>query len=568
MARPRPTSSMEGFIRRPSDRKVGGVIGGQQSQPQKRPELGLSPVEPQQTTRTETARVSRTGISRDEISASLNNIHDNDTEPERKKGRKPRGQKSARRRWIVRSILAIFVVIIGIGGYFGWKTIVASGNVFKGSILDVFQNQPLKQDANGRSNILVLGTSQDDPGHQGGNLTDSMMILSIDQNKKNAYMISIPRDLYVKYGQACDSGYTGKINVYYSCVGGDGNSVDADRAALTKTENFIGNIFGLDIQYGVNVDYTVMRDLVNAVGGSITVDIQGDGPTPTGVPAGSIMDSNFDWKCGVGDRKVTHAQVLKRCPPRGHFIDYGPGNQTLDAEHALYLAQARGDSAPTWGLTQSNFDRERNQQKIIKAIRDKAVSAGVLANFGNVSNIIDTLGNNLRTTFQTNEARTLASLSKDIKDNDIKTIDLNTGDNPIMTTGMVDGQSVVEPAAGTYDYSGLQLALQQKMSSDPVIQEAAPIAVFNGSGVAGVAQTEANKLKDDKFSVGTVGNAPTGNYAQYVLYEIGSDAPGTLAKLEQRYNVKVTAGAPPVTVSSTTKFVLIIGQQPTTTSSN
>ncbi|MDB5183944.1 MAG: hypothetical protein JWO07_625 [Candidatus Saccharibacteria bacterium] len=569
----RPTSSMEGFINRPTDRKVGGVIGGQQLQSQKKQDTPPPKEEKKEEKREkqEGPRLSRAGISRDEINASLTGIDDLETEPEQpKKGRKPHAPKSKKRKWIVRIILLILVIFLGIGGYFAYKTITASGNVLKGSIFDVFQNQPLKQDDNGRSNILVLGTSEDDPGHQAGNLTDSMMIMSIDQNKKNAFLISIPRDLYVKYGQACDSGYAGKINVYYSCVH-SGSGVDADRNALTKTASFVGDIFGLDVQYGVNVNYTVMREMVNAVGGSITVNIEGDGDVPAGVKAGSVMDSNFDWKCGVGDRKVTHAQVLARCPPSGHFIDYGPGPQVLDAEHALYLAQARGDSAPTWGLAQSNFDREKNQQKIIKALREKAVTAGVLSDFGKVSSIIDALGNNLRTTFETKEFHTLVSLAQDIKDNDIQSISLIDGVNgakPVMTTGNVDGQSVVEPAAGTYDYSDLQLAIQQRMSSDPVIREAAPIAIYNGSGVAGVAQTESGKLKADKFVVDSVGNAPKGDYAQYVLYQIGDGNAGTLAKLQQRYNIKVTPGAPPIIVDSTAKFVLIIGVQPTTTSNN
>jgi anionic cell wall polymer biosynthesis LytR-Cps2A-Psr (LCP) family protein len=570
----RPTSSMEGFINRPTDRKVGGIIGGQQLQSEKKPDekpntkQAIKVQKREEKVESETPRLSRSGISRDEINASLSGI--DDLEPDSddpKKGRKPSKPKSSKRKWALRVFLVILVILVGIGGYVAFKTIIASGNVFKGSILDVFQSQPLKQDENGRSNILVLGTSEDDPGHQAGNLTDSMMIMSVDQNKKNAFLVSIPRDLYVKYGRACDSGYAGKINVYYSCVH-SGNGVDADRDALTKEASFIGDIVGLDIQYGVNVNYTVMREMVNAVGGSITVDIEGDGAVPTGVKPGSVMDSNFDWKCGVGDRKVSHAQVLKRCPPNGHFIDYGPGPQKLDAEHALYLAQARGDSAPTWGLAQSNFDREKNQQKIIKALREKAVSAGVLSDFGKVSSIVDALGNNLRTTFETKEFRTLVSLAQDIKSDDIKSISLIDGDKPVMTTGNVDGQSVVEPAAGTYDYSQLRLAIAQKMSSDPVIQEAAPIAIFNGSGVAGVAQTEADKLKDDKFTVGTIGNAPKGNYAQYVLYHIGNGDAGTLAKLQQRYNIKVTSGTPPITVDSTVKFVLIIGVQPTTTSNN
>lgn len=79
----------------------------------------------------------------------------------------------------------------------------------------------------------------------------------------------------------------------------------------------------------------------------------------------------------------------KNCPPNGHFIEYKNGLTQLDAEHALYLAMARGDIEPTYGLGNSNFDREKNQQKIIVAIKEKAMSTGTITNVGKVSGIID-----------------------------------------------------------------------------------------------------------------------------------------------------------------------------------
>ena len=546
---------MDGFVSRRPGRKVGGIING---------EKDFQSIEKRaEPVKDDIPKPTRSGITRAEIDASLRGLDEEENQPpvRRKRQEVTPARWSSRRKWIKRVAIVLAVLVVGIGAYVGIKTIIAGTNVFQGSILDIFQNVPLKQDVNGRSNILILGTSEDDPGHQGGDLTDSMMILSIDQHKKNAYMISIPRDLYVQYDRACASGYEGKINVYYGCVHA-GKGAEADRKALGEAGSFIGKIFGLNIQYGVNVNYTVMRELVKAVGGTITVNIEGNGPVPYGVKPGSVMDSNFDWKCGAGDWKVSYAERLKRCPTRGHFIDYPAGPAVLDAEHALYLAQARGDSSPTWGLAQSNFDREKNQQKIIKALRDKAVSAGVLTDFSKVSAVIDALGNNLRTTFQTKEFRTLVSLAQDIKSEDIRSVSLIDGDDPIMTTGNVNGQSVVKPAAGTYDYTQLQSLIHQKLSSNPIIQEAATVSIYNASGIAGAAQTEAEKLEADKFTIGTVDNAPSGEYARYVLYRIGSGNDETAKKLQQLYGVTITKGNPPVTVDAATKFVLIIGKQP------
>lgn len=545
-----PRNSTDGFV----PRRPGSQLGEHHT-PSARPARPAAdgyfqPNRPS-TEQPGTLRRSDLGIARSDLDESLRGI-DSIGQPvgsgdKKGRGRKNKKPQSRRRKIIKRVLIALLIIILALGGYLAYKALHAGGNIFKGDILGLIQNKPLKQDANGRSNILVLGTSEDDPGHQGANLTDSIMILSIDQKNKNAYMISIPRDLEVQYGQLCVPGSQGKINVYYSCVGG-GESVNGDRAALTKTADFIGqNVVGMDIQYGVNVNYTVMRQLVDAVGG-ITITIESRDPR-------GQMDSNFDWKCGRGDPKVSRAEELRRCPPSGHFIDYPNGPVNLDAEHALYLAQARGDAAPTYGFEQSNFDREKNQQKIVKAIRDKAMSVGVLANFGKVTGILDGLGDNLRTTFDTSEIRTLVSLAKDIKDKDIQSISLIDGDNPIM-----DGDA--QPTAGKFEFGPLQALLKKKLSKDPVVREGAQIVVLNGTGESGVAQTQADKMSDEGYTISGVATAPEGNYADVEIYQVGTGMNATKAKLESSFKTKVKTTAPPVDVADGTNFVIIFGKDP------
>jgi anionic cell wall polymer biosynthesis LytR-Cps2A-Psr (LCP) family protein len=447
-----------------------------------------------------------------------------------------------RRHRLVKPIL-IFILIIGllIGAWLGVKTLLASNSIFKGDVFGLIQHKDLKMDSNGRSNILVLGTSEDDPGHQGANLTDSIMVLSVDQKNKNAYMISVPRDLEAKYGQACVSGYAGKVNVYFSCVN-DEDSSSAEDERQTAARKFFGDILGLDIQYSVHVNYTVMRDLVGALGG-ITVTIESRDPR-------GQMDSNFDWKCRGGKPYASAATMKQKCPPSGHFIDYPNGPVNLDAEHALYLAQARGDSAPTYGFEQSNFDREKNQQKIIVAIKEKALSSGTVTNFSKVSGMVDALGNNLRTNFETSEVRTLMSLSQDIP---------STG---IQSLSLIDNQLVndsAQPTAGLYDFSEIQAFIRKKLNSSPLARESAHVVVLNASGIAGAAQAEADKLTALGMEIDQVGNAPAeGSYKTNTVYQITKGKPLTLAKLGAVYGTTVKTTPAPVTVDETTDFVIIL----------
>jgi anionic cell wall polymer biosynthesis LytR-Cps2A-Psr (LCP) family protein len=556
-------SSVDGFIPRRPNNRLGEL------HQVKKPDAAIKPID--RTLRTSAAASTqpvgrpRPGreIGRDDIGDSLRGIdsepQNDGSKPSRRQRRKDKKANkkpiSKRRRIIKRIAIALLIILIGIGGFLAYKALNASGNVLQGNIFDLIQHEPLKEDANGRSNFLLLGTSEDDPGHEAGYLTDSIMVLSIDQKNNNAYTFSIPRDLYVEYGEACMSGYRGKINVYFSCVN-DGTDDAAEQDRLTKTRGFVGDVVGMDIQYAAHVNYTVMRDVVNAIGGSIQVNIEGDEGNGQQPDIG-IMDANFDWKCGANLAK--RKQV---CPPDGHFIDFEPGIQTL---HALYLAQARGDAANI-GLAQSNFDRERNQQKILVAIRDKALSSGTLTNLGAVTGLIDALGNNLRTNIETKEIRTLMEVAQKIESSNIVSIDLYEKDNPMFTTGTLPGAgSSVYPKAGVGEYSQLQAYIAKKLTSNPVVREGANVTVLNGSGVAGVGQTVADTLTKQGFTIDEVTNAPEGEYADIEVYQIGDGNTATASKLKELYGITIKTTTPPVSVTGETDFVVIVGKAPNTT---
>ncbi len=484
------------------------------------------------------------GTARKDIDSSLKGIDIDEPKKGGKKGRK-KAPLSKKKRIIKWSIIGFLVLVLGLAGFMAYKILNAGGNIFKGGILDIIQSQPLKKDANGRSNILILGTSEDDPGHGGAYLTDSMMVMSIDQDKKLVDMFSIPRDLYVEYGMACNSGYQGKINEYFNCVNTDWKSKSAEDERLTKTRQFVGGIFGLDVQYAVHVNNTVIKQAVDAVGG-VDVDIQGDGPVPYGVQPGSVLDRNFDWRCNYD------------C----YLVKYSPGVHHIDGLHALFLAQARGDTAPTYGLARSNFDREINQQKIIVALKEKAASSGTFTNPLKVTGLLDALGDNLRTNFETKEIRTLMKLGSEIDSKDINRIDLNDGDKAVVESGNYGGASVVIPSAGAFNYTDIRAFIDKVLSSNEVTREGANVVVLNGSGKAGVAQTQADKLIGQGFTVSGVDTAPAGTYADVEVYQIGKGMSKTKSKLESMFKVKVKTTAAPVSVADGTNFVVIFGKDP------
>ena len=485
------------------------------------------------------------GLSRTDIDESLREI-DQPTEDKKSRKRRHKGGKSPRRRKLIKwSIIAILLLLLAGGVYVGIKTVLASNSVFNGDIFGLVQHKKLKQDEGGRTNILIFGTSEDDPGHEAAWLTDSIMVLSVNQETKDAYMVSIPRDLEVQYGQPCLSGYAGKINGVYGCNYEDGENEEAGAKALMKQ---VSSVTGLEIPYYAHVNYSVVRDIVKALG-SITVNIEGSGGAP------GVMDSNFDWKCKGGNAYASRATMIKNCPPNGHFIDYPNGPAELDAEHALYLAQARGDIQPTYGLGNSNFDREQNQQKIIVAIKDKALSTGTLTNVGKVTGLIDAVGNNLRTNFETTEIRTLMDLAQGIPNESIQRINLL--DEKILTAS-------AQPVRGKFDFTDLRAFIKKKLYATGISKEEPVVMVLNGTGVAGVAQEQADILTELGMTA-VPGNAPEGSFQTNMIYRVGK-APKkqTADKLKALYNAepKYTESIPGVTVGEDTDYVVILITQP------
>lgn len=453
------------------------------------------------------------------------------------------------KRAVIWAVVVMASLAAVVGGFMAWKLLSTTGKVFQGNPLTaLFGTTQLKADAGGRTNILLLGTSEDDGNHGGAYLTDSIMILSLSATKKDAYVLSVPRDLWVKYNRSCVSGNQGKINVEYICNAdtanhGAGNPSD-ETAGQAAARTMIGNIFGLDIQYSVRADYTVLEKTVDAVGG-ITVTIAS--PDPRGV-----LDRNFDWKCPNGK------------PQTCYNVKYPNGPAHLDGLHALYLARARGDDPQgrTYGFSNANFDREKYQQAIMVGLKEKAASAGMLENPVVITNLLDALGNNIYTNINADEVKSFISLAKNIDMSKVTHLTLNDTQKPLVKTGEMDGESIVLPASGLYNYSAIQHYIQSSIGGAATTEATATVDVLNASGLAGAAQKQADSLAAQGLIVGNVQSVTKRTESSAIsLYDrTHGQKPVALKKLQQLLNVTAATDAAPSSSSSTADFVVVLNK--------
>ncbi|MCC6905150.1 MAG: LCP family protein [Anaerolineae bacterium] len=250
--------------------------------------------------------------------------------------------------------------------------------------------------ASSRVTVLVLGTDTR-PSEQGYRTpTDSLILLSIDRETKQATMLSLPRDLYVDVpGRGPD-----RINTAYVAGGGP--------VAMQVVEDTLG----VPVDHYMVVQFGAFTTLVDQIGG---IDIY--------VPY-EINDPEFPAEC----------YSRSDCGFEPLFVP--AGLQHMDGYTALRYARTRhGDS---------DYERARRQQAVIFAIRDRVVSFSMLPTLiQKAPTLAATIGDSLRTDMTLEQMLDLAQLTIDTPDDNIRSAVLDG--RYVIPTRTSGGASVLAP---------------------------------------------------------------------------------------------------------------------------
>lgn len=451
--------------------------------------------------------------------------------------RPPAASKSSRLRRIGRAItlkravITLALLILGIGGWVGGTFIYNTHKIFGGSIFSVLSTTKLKGEDSGRVNILLAGNSADDPGHDGANLTDSILILSVDTKNNTAFLLSVPRDLWVRipgagYQKINDAYVVGQVNGF--------SQAGFPNGGMGLLEQIVEKNMGIPIDYYALIDYSALRDAVNAVGG-ITVNIQSSDPR-------GLYDPSIDY--------ATHGPLVK----------LSNGLHTLNGEQALDLARARGDNYRSYGFAQSDFTRTQNQRMMFVALKSKVTTAGVLANPAKLSSLASAIGSNVKTDLKLSEVHRLYDIMKPINPNNIQSLGLNNaaGKNLLANYSAPDGESALIPAAGVTDYTDIQAYLRRVTSSNPVVEESAAIVLLNATNTFGLATKQKTALTAKGLSVAAVADAQSPQAVTTIIDNSNGKMPATKNLLQQLYGNHFTT-VNPYAGGYTADFIVLLG---------
>ena len=320
-----------------------------------------------------------------------------------------------------------------------------------------------------------------------GTNTDTMILVHIPANGSAASFVSFPRDSYVSIpGHGQD-----KLNAAYAYgmadapVDATGAQVQAAGAQLLIQT--ISQLTGLAIDHYAEVDLLGFFNLSSVIGG---VEV-------------NLCNAVQDDFSGV---------------------DLPAGVSTIEGTQALAFVRQRH------GLPRGDFDRIVRQQYFIAAMIRKMLSDNVLLDLGKQRDLVEEAANSL-TVDQTLDLFDLAARMQSV------------------TAGSIDFQTIPYVGDSTDDAGRYILQLQDEdtlheffanLSANAAVPTEAPatpaeaatvdpsevsVAVFNGSGVAGVAGSAADDLGAAGFTVTSTGNADSTAYtATEIRYAAGDEA--------------------------------------------
>lgn len=433
----------------------------------------------------------------------------------------------------MKTFVGVIVTGVLVSGYLFGKAYLKTRQIFKGGTAGAAALQEnvdptkLNGEGDGRVNILLLGKGGD--GHTAPDLTDTILVASIDPVQKEAALLSIPRDLYVR-----SKGSSMKINAVYATaknnvLGGrkiDNQEAEAEKAGLSAVEQVVEDTMGIPVHYHVMIDFTGFQKAIDTIGG---VD-------------------------AVVTEKTSVYEVMS-IDGRRYVLDVQAGQQHFDGFRALAFSRSRYTS------TRGDFDRAERQRLILLAMKEKVFSLGTFGNPLKINQLISDFGNNMQSNLSTGEVMRLYDIGKGIESNKVSSVGLADPPNNFVTTANIGGQSVVIPRAGEGDFSEIKNYIRNALKDGFIRNENATIAVYNGTNIGGLAGRKATDLRSYGYNINVVADAPTKNYARTILVDLrNGEKKYTKNYLEKRLGVTAVTSMPDGTIDpGNADFVIILG---------
>ncbi|MEV0899588.1 LCP family protein [Actinoplanes sp. NPDC049802] len=222
----------------------------------------------------------------------------------------------------------------------------------------------------GPIDMLLMGVDKRESWSDDTLHADTIIILHIPATHDQAFLISVPRDTEVKVPAFTPSKYEGGTvkateAFYWGAQNGAGASGGAQLLAKT-----LKNMTGISFDGAAIINFGGFKNVIDELGG---VDM--------------CVDQQVSSKHLVlVDGKPMYLADAKKAGESGKAVVHKVGCREMEGWEALDYARQR------YGLENGDYDRQRHQQQLIKAMATKASEGGILSNPLKINPLIKAAG--------------------------------------------------------------------------------------------------------------------------------------------------------------------------------
>lgn len=290
---------------------------------------------------------------------------------------------------------------------------------------------------------------------EGTYLTDSIIVAYIQPAKHSLSLISIPRDLWVRFTPPSGEQKEMKINAVYES-GFRENQTDP-ALGMANIEKALTEVTGLPLEHSLAVTFQGFIATIDELGG---IDVYVERAfTDEEYP---LMGMENDL-CGPKEEelptlvKIATISAVQAFPCRFETIHFDRGNHHLTGEEALKFVRSRHSKEDG-----SDYARSRRQRALLTAVKEKVYSVSFPAK---IFSLLEILGNNVRTDISLAEMKELLKHQDELKDYHIDSIAL-TDENVLTYSFSSDGQYILVPKAGD-GWQSIQTFIKQQLEKSP-----------------------------------------------------------------------------------------------------
>ncbi|WP_341718172.1 LCP family protein [Micromonospora sp. FIMYZ51] len=294
-------------------------------------------------------------------------------------GQKKKSGKSGKRRkdplWARLTVVlgAVLMMTSGVA-IVGSKAVIsqATGNISQRNLLDEAGKSQAEGggDLDGPIDMLLLGVDARERWDADDVRADSIIVLHIPATHDQAYLISIPRDTEARIPAFEKTGYpggVGKINSAFQAGARNGGGWEGGAQLMAKT---IKGMTGVSFDGAAIINFGGFKGVIDALG-SVRICVKQE--------VESIHMSYVDGK------PMWNADAKKTGKPRTPVV-HKKGCREMKGWAALDYSRQR------YGLKGGDYDRQANQQQLIKAMAKKATKNGTLTNPVKLNEMIKAAG--------------------------------------------------------------------------------------------------------------------------------------------------------------------------------